>query len=89
MKSKTIGPNISNKSVEVTNVSRNGLWLIVRGKEYFLSYKDFPWFKAGTIEQILNVKLIHKTHLHWLDLDVDLDVKTLENLEAYPLVYKP
>ncbi len=31
--------------VEVTNISRHGFWLLVRGKELFLPYKDFPWFQ--------------------------------------------
>jgi len=89
MKSKTAGTNTSNKPVEVTNISANGLWLIVHGKEYFLPYKNFPWFKQATIEQILHVKLLHKSDLHWPDLDVDLDTESLEDLEAYPLAYKP
>ena len=37
------GQNIS--EVEVTNISVHGVWLLVRDKELFMSYEDFPWFK--------------------------------------------
>jgi len=87
MKSKTDGKRIS-KRVEVTNVTRNGVWLLVRDREYFLPYGDFPWFKNATIGQVINVKLVSPGHLFWPDLDVDLDVESLENTENYPLVYK-
>jgi len=76
-------------TIDVTKISRHGVWLIVKDKEYFLPYQDFPWFKSATIDQVLNVKLLPPSHLHWPELDVDLDIQSLENLEGYPLVYKP
>jgi hypothetical protein len=92
MRLKTAGKSIfkdkKNKSVEVTNISSQGLWILLSQKEYFLPYKEFPWFKDAKVAQILNLELLHKKHLHWPDLDVDLDIQVLENLEAYPLVYK-
>jgi hypothetical protein len=89
MKLKTAGKNISkSKSAEVTNISSQGLWVIVHGKEYFLPYKEFPWFRSATVAQIVNLKLLHETHLYWPDLDVDLDLRSLGNLEAYPLSYR-
>lgn len=75
-------------SVEVTHISANGLWVIVGRKEYFLPYDAFPWFRQATVAQILDVQLIGKMHLRWPELDVDLDLHSLENLEAYPLIYK-
>jgi hypothetical protein len=33
--------------------------------------------------------LIHGYHLHWPDLDVDLEIDNLENPEKYPLKSKP
>ena len=33
--------------VEVTNVSRHGIWMLVRDRELFMSYEDFPWFKEA------------------------------------------
>ena len=42
MKSQELGKNTS--EVEVTNVSRQGLWILVADEEYFLPYQEFPWF---------------------------------------------
>lgn len=86
MKSLKLGENIS--EIEVTNISRHGFWLFVSGKEYFLSFEHYPWFKEAKINDILNVRLMHKNHLYWKSLDVDLELNSLENPEKYPLIYK-
>ena len=36
-------------SVEVTNISGHGIWLLTGGRELFLPYRDFPWFKEQTV----------------------------------------
>jgi hypothetical protein len=72
----------------VANIDSHGFWLLVRGKEYFLPYEDYPWFKDAKVSEILNVELHHKSHLHWPDLDVDLCVESLEHPDAFPLMYK-
>ncbi len=86
MRSTELGTSTS--KVEVLNISASGIWLYVKGKEYFLSYKDFPWFRDARISEVQNVRLIHGHHLSWNDLDVDLDLSSLENLERYPLKYR-
>ncbi len=77
--------NGKNISVSVENITPFGIWLLVKGKEYFLNYHDYPYFKKQTIKSIQNVKLLHNFHLHWLDLDVDLEIDNLKNPEKYPL----
>jgi len=42
MKSLDRGKNTL--EIEVTNISSFGIWVFVDEKEFFLSYKDFPWF---------------------------------------------
>jgi hypothetical protein len=74
-------------ATEILNISGCGVWLAVKGREYFLSYQDFPWFKEGTIAQVLNVELLHEEHLYWPDLDVDLRLDMLRKPEEYPLIY--
>ncbi|HVC09067.1 MAG TPA: DUF2442 domain-containing protein [Elusimicrobiota bacterium] len=86
MKSVLLGKNTS--KVEVLNISRNGLWLLARGKEYYLPYERYPWFKKARVAEILNAKLLHGHHLRWPDLDVDLELDSLEHPERYPLIYK-
>lgn len=86
MKLKEHGKNISN--VEISAVTTNGLWIFVKGREYFLPFDEFPWFEKATIEDIMKVELFHGHHLYWKELDVDLDLNTLNNLEQHPLISK-
>ena len=72
---------------EVTQISIHGIWLFVKGTEYFLPYEKFPWFEAATVAQIHNVELSHGFHLYWPDLDVDFHLESLTNPEKYPLKY--
>jgi hypothetical protein len=74
--------------VEVTNVDRFGVWLLVDGKEYFLPYDEYPWFRRAPLEDILTVERLHDEHLHWPALDVDLSISSLERPEDFPLVYR-
>ena len=84
MKSAALGTPIS--AVEVTNVSEHGFWLLLKQKEFFLPFKEFPWFKDSTIGQICNVQLPSEHHLYWPNLDVDLAVESIEHPEKFPLV---
>lgn len=72
--------------VEVTNVSQHGFWVLVEGRELFLPFKKFPWFKDAPVAHLLNVELPHPTHLYWPELDVDLSVDYIEFPERFPLV---
>ena len=86
MKLKELGKNSS--SVEVTQISTHGIWLLAKGVEYFLPFENFPWFENATVAQIHHVQFFHGFHLRWPDLDVDLELESLNNLERYPLVYR-
>lgn len=87
-KSAKRGRNISTGEVEVLNVSNNGLWILVKEREYFLPYEKFSWFKNAKITDLCKVRLLHGYHLYWPSLDVDLELSSLENLENYPLTYR-
>ena len=75
-------------SISVENITPLGIWLYVKDKEYFLSYKEYPYFKNQTLGSIQNVELQHGFHLYWPKLDVDLELDNLENPGKYPLIYK-
>jgi len=75
--------------VSVENITPFGIWLFVKGREYFLSYKDYPYFRDQTLKSIQIVQLLHGYHLYWPELDVDLEIDNLENPEKYPLKWKP
>jgi len=86
MKSSTVGRSISRP--EILNISASGIWLFVLDREYFLPYTEYPWFKDAPIKAILNVRLLNRVHLHWPDLDIDLEIQSLEHPDQYPLQYK-
>ena len=86
MRSAKPGTNIL--EVEVTHITPRGIWLYAKGKEYFLSYANFPWFKAAKLSQIHDVVLNRERYLHWRGLDVDLEIESLEHINYYPLTYR-
>jgi hypothetical protein len=74
--------------VSVENVTSRGIWLFVRGAEYFLDYERYPWFREAKIGEIQNVRLVRGSYLRWPDLDVDLELDCLAEPEKYPLIYR-
>ncbi|MBI5701801.1 DUF2442 domain-containing protein [Candidatus Saganbacteria bacterium] len=85
MRSSKNGKDIS---VSVENITSFGIWLLAKEKEYFLKYRDYPYFKNQSVSSIQNVKLLHGFHLYWPKLDIDLEIDSLENPEKYPLKSK-
>ena len=65
-----------------------GLWLLLREKEYFLPYEQFPWFREARIADVLAVTLVHEDHLHWPALDIDLCAESLDHPEDFPLMHR-
>lgn len=80
--------NKSTSSIEITHISRHGVWLLAGDKELFMSYEDFPWFKDAPVGKILNVEELHVGHYYWPDLDVDLTAEIIEHPERFPLKAK-
>jgi hypothetical protein len=64
------------------------MWILSQGKELFLSYEQFPWFKDKTINNITNIESYGQGILHWPDLDVDLSLEIIEHPERFPLQSK-
>lgn len=76
----------STSSAEITNIARDGFWILVDERELFLSFADFPWFRSATVGELLNLERPHADHLYWPALDVDLSVESIEHPERFPLV---
>jgi hypothetical protein len=83
MSSETLG--IGALTVEVTNITAHGVWLLTGERELFMSYDDFPWFKDVPVSKILNVEEPTPGHFYWPELDVDLGLETIEHPERFPL----
>jgi len=79
-------PGTSTFPVEVTNVSRHGLWLLMGDEELLLPFENFPWFRDASIEKISVVERHTADHLYWPLLDIDLSVESIRNPAAFPLV---
>ncbi len=80
------GSSIS--TIEVTNISAHGVWLLAHGKELFMSYDDFPWFKDQSVKSIINVEEPSPGHFYWPDIDIDVTEEIIENPEKFPLKAK-
>jgi hypothetical protein len=76
---------IATSDAEVTNISKHGFWMLVDGRELFLPFEEFPWFKQATVEAVLRLERPAPGHLRWPDLDVDLALDSIEHPERYPL----
>jgi len=81
-------PGTVTSQVEVTNISRHGLWILLDDRELLLPFDDFPWFRTAPVGAILNVERPQPHHLYWPDLDVDLAVESIDHPERFPLVSK-
>jgi len=79
-------PGTGTFPVEVTNVSRHGLWLLVGNEELFLPFEHFPWFRDASIEKISVVERQTVDHLYWPLLDIDVSVESIRSPDAFPLV---
>jgi hypothetical protein len=78
---------MTNLDVEVTHISKQGIWILVNDREYFLPYEKFPWFRNARVDQILDIQFFQEHHLHWPQLDVDLELASLDMPEQFPLIY--
>ncbi|HXI24037.1 MAG TPA: DUF2442 domain-containing protein [Pyrinomonadaceae bacterium] len=79
---------MTTSKVEVTQISKHGIWLLLSEAEHFLSFENFPWFKDASVSAIHNVELLNEHHLYWPNLDVDLAVESIEDAGRSPMVSK-
>ncbi|MEK6675459.1 MAG: DUF2442 domain-containing protein [Planctomycetota bacterium] len=81
-------PGTPTSAVEVTNISGHGIWILAGGREMFLAYEDFPWFKDAPVGKILHIEEPTPGHFHWPALDIDLTADIIEHPERFPLQAK-
>lgn len=84
MKFAKLGTDIS--TVEVTNISQHGFWLLLENEELFLSFIEFPWFRDASVGKIVHVERPSVNHLYWPELDIDLAVESIRHPERFPLI---
>ncbi len=86
MSSSPLGAATS--SVDVTNISPHGLWVMVEDREYFVPFSDYPAFLDATVSQIHGVRQLGAGQLSWPELDVDIELEALDRPEAFPLQFR-
>jgi len=80
--------NTSSTSVSVLMINAQGIMLSVLGNDYFVSYNRIPWMQDAPVRSVLNVQMSGSRAIEWPDLDVDLEIESLQHPERYPLVMK-
>lgn len=80
--------NLQDTSVAVLMINDKGLMLTVNGNDYFLSYNRVPWMRDATIADALNVRMSGRNAIEWPNLDVDLEIDSLQHPERYPLIMR-
>lgn len=83
---KSIAQGKGTSEVEVTHISKHGIWLATRDHELFISFKEFPSFQDATVRKLMHVKQPTPTCLHWPDLDMNL---AIESIRCFPLMSIP
>jgi hypothetical protein len=82
-------PGVTTSPVEISDVTRNGFWLLLDGQEeLFVPFREFPWFRQAPVEQLFLVERPQPFHLYWPELDVDLHLDSIRHPEHYPLIAK-
>ena len=67
-------------------MSPQGFWLLLGGRELFVPFDEFAWFRDASVGQITDVEQPSDGHLSWPQLDIDLTVDSIEHPARYPLV---
>ena len=52
-------------TAEVTMINARGILLFVGGKEYYLSYDRYPWFRNAKVSDVLDVTMPDEESLRW------------------------
>ena len=71
---------------EVTNISKNGFWLLLGDEELLVPFDQFPWFKQATVAQITEVTWPTPDHLYWPHPDIELSVDSIRRPQDFPLL---
>jgi hypothetical protein len=60
--------------------------MMLSGREHFVAFEHFPWFRDASIAELCNVEQPSSHHLYWPALDIDLAVESIDHPERFPLV---
>jgi hypothetical protein len=78
---------IHSTNYRLTNIERDGFWILIKGQEFFVPFDRYPAFKQANIDQIFNFHGDDQD-INWPQLDVDIEVDALKHPENYPLIFQ-
>ncbi len=80
---KSIVHDNDRPGIEVTHISRHGIWMLNSNTELFIPFNEFPRFRDASVVNIFNVEQPTPNMLHWPQLGMTL---ARESLRCFPLV---
>ena len=81
---KTHGTPISANETRYLGSTDEGILVAVHGREYFLSFADFPWFEHCSALELRGVTA-DRWGVYWNALDIDLPIEALEDPSRVPV----
>lgn len=84
----TLKTSTKDTLANVLMINSQGILLSVCGQDYFLSYNRVPWMRNASISEVLNVRMCGNNAIEWPELDVDLEIESLQHPERFPLLIR-
>ncbi len=75
-------------TINVENITPFAIWVYDGKKEYAIPFNEFPCLKEASVEDLMHPVLHHEFHLSWETLDIDIDLRSLDHLEDFPLYFE-
>lgn len=74
-----------NAAPTIAELTESGFWLVLDGRRIVVDFREFPWFRGRSREELEAIERPFPDELRWPQLDVDLAVDSLLLPERYPL----
>lgn len=74
------------QGAQVISIIEDGFTVVVEGRELFVAFDHFPWFRHARVSDLFQVELAAPGHLRWPTIDADVHVRSIEHPEEFPLV---
>ena len=87
MPGKNTSPNNTLEQAQITNIERDGFWLLLEEGEFFVPFERYPTFQKATVEQIFQFEQDDDA-FYWPELDIDIELDALKHPERYPLIFR-
>jgi hypothetical protein len=75
-------------TIRVENITPFAVWVFDGKKEHAIPFSEFPCLGKASVEELMHPTLSHGFHLSWEKLDIDIDLRSLNHMEDYPLYFE-